>query len=95
MQINRKTRALPVRCFGLETLTGRLPLSTNDIFGWSVRPWESLPANRRAAVDSQDLMDHSMRAGYGQMVEDRLTRLPWDSSPFLGLILNQGFTVDR
>jgi hypothetical protein len=46
----------------------------DDIFGWSMRPWESVPAvHGGGEADSHGRMDHPIGADYGSMVAERLT----------------------
>jgi hypothetical protein len=50
----------------------------DDIFGWSMRPWESVPAPAAdGQADSHGRMDQPIEIGYRPMVAQRLTGHHW------------------
>jgi hypothetical protein len=59
---------------GLQDINRGLSPRAYDIFGWSMRPWESaLPVPRVARTDCHGRMDHPIGTDCGAMVAERLT----------------------
>jgi hypothetical protein len=52
----------------------------HEFFGWSMRPWESMPATPRAAADSQSRMDPAIATDYGPFTGKKVNGTP----PVLG-----------
>jgi hypothetical protein len=49
----------------------------DDVIGWSMRPWESVPAPGGDDAESHGRMDQPMRGNYQSSVVKRLTGQPW------------------
>jgi hypothetical protein len=73
----------------------------DDVFGWSMRPWDSVPATPRGrAADSQDRMDQSIGSRLRAIGCEEVNRTALDhgmtieSSSHPDLILSRGFNRD-
>jgi hypothetical protein len=63
---------------GLGTLTERQPLTVNDIFGRSMRPWESVPSKSGATRQTSGITwTNRPNTDYGPWVAKRLAGQHW------------------